>query len=30
VNGSQLKFLTEFGLYPRTNPNPHHAKFSGA
>jgi hypothetical protein len=30
VNGSQLKFLTEFGLYPKINPNPQHAKSSGA
>jgi hypothetical protein len=22
VNGSQLRFLTEFGLYPKINPNP--------
>jgi hypothetical protein len=22
VNGSQSKFLTEFGLYPKLNPNP--------
>jgi hypothetical protein len=30
VNGSQLKFLKEFGLYPKLNPNPQPANFSGA
>jgi hypothetical protein len=30
VNGSQSKFLTEFGLCPKINPNPQHAKSSGA
>jgi hypothetical protein len=29
VNGSQSKFLTEFGLYPKINPNPQLAKSSG-
>jgi hypothetical protein len=26
VNGSQSKFLTEFGLYPKINPKPQHTK----
>jgi hypothetical protein len=30
VNGSQSKFLTEFGLYPKINPKPQHAKSSSA
>jgi hypothetical protein len=30
VNGSQSKFLTEFGLYPKINPKPQHAKSRGA
>jgi hypothetical protein len=30
VNESQSKFLKEFGLYPKINPNPQHVKSSGA
>jgi hypothetical protein len=30
VNESQLKFLTEFDLYPKINPKPQHVKSSGA
>jgi hypothetical protein len=30
VNGSQSKFLTEFGLYPKINPNPQLAKSGDA
>jgi hypothetical protein len=30
VNGSQTKFLTKFGLYPKINPDPQHTKSSGA